>query len=166
MTNEEILVPIEPLRLKVIMEVRNNLGPVNTIGDIGKGILRWIPITGGVFEGPGHNGVKMKGIVLPYGQDLQLIKPNGEWELDAMYMLKTEEDEIIYVHSLANRFGDKDDLQNLFDGKPFNMDNIKGAGYTLFETSSPRLQWLKHHTFFPLGKRLPNGVVIQICMVY
>jgi len=167
MKNQNVeLKPMEDLKYKVIMEIKSNLAPVVTIGEIGKGILRWVPIIGGTFEGPGHNGVELKGTVLPYGQDLQLIKPNGEWELDALYMLQTEQNEIILINSKVTRFGNSEDLINLRDGKPYNIDGIKGAGFTVFEVSSPRLQWMKHHTFFPLGKRYPNGVEVQICMLY
>lgn len=165
-SNQTELKPMEDLKYKVIMEIHSDLDPVVTIGDIGKGVLRWVPITGGTFEGPGHNGAGLKGTVLPYGQDLQLIRPNGEWDLDAQYMLKTEENEVILINSKVTRFGNSDDLNNLRDGKPYNIDEIKGAGFTVFEVSSPRLEWMKHHTFFPMGKRYPNGVVVQICMLY
>jgi hypothetical protein len=158
--------PIADPKFKVIMEIGVDLDSVITVGDIGKGVLRWVPIIGGFFEGPGHNGATLKGKVLPYGQDLQLIKPNGEWELDAMYMLKTYEDEIIFINNKANRFGKKDDLRNLIEGKPFNPENIANAGVTAFEVSSPRLRWMKHHTFFPVGRRSAKGIKVQIIMVY
>jgi hypothetical protein len=163
--NLQVATTIAEPKFKLIMEISVDLNSVITVGDIGKGVLRWVPITGGAFEGPGHDGATLKGIVLPYGQDLQLVKANGEWELDATYMLKTNEDEIVLINNKANRFGKKEDLQNLMEGKPFNPENISNAGVTVFEVSSPRLRWMKHHTFFPVGRRSVKGIRMQIIMV-
>lgn len=62
------------------------------IGESKRGIRRVIPITGGTFEGP-----KIKGEVLPGGEDWQLVRPDGDTELNARYLLKTDDGVVIQV---------------------------------------------------------------------
>jgi hypothetical protein len=62
------------------------------VGESKRGIRRVIPITGGTFEGP-----NIKGEVLPGGEDWQLVRPDGDTELYARYLLKTHNGYIIQV---------------------------------------------------------------------
>ena len=62
------------------------------VGESKRGTRRVIPITGGTFEGP-----KIKGEVLPCGEDWQLVRPDGDTELYARYLLKTQDGFIIQV---------------------------------------------------------------------
>lgn len=62
------------------------------VGDSKRGTRRVIPITGGTFEGP-----KIKGEVLPGGEDWQLVRPDGDTELNARYLLKTHDGYTIQV---------------------------------------------------------------------
>ena len=50
-------------------------GMIN-VGESKRGVRRVIPITGGTFSGP-----KIKGEVLPGGEDWQLVRPDGDTEL-------------------------------------------------------------------------------------
>lgn len=62
------------------------------VGESKRGVRRVIPITGGTFSGP-----KIKGEVLPGGEDWQLIRPDGDTELYARYLLKTDDGHVIQV---------------------------------------------------------------------
>jgi len=62
------------------------------VGESKRGTRRVIPITGGTFEGP-----KIKGVVLPGGEDWQLVRPDGDTELNARYLLKTDDGVVIQV---------------------------------------------------------------------
>lgn len=66
-------------------------GMIN-VGPSKQGTRRIIPITGGTFEGP-----KIKGEVLPIGADWQLVRPDGDTELNARYLLKTHDGYVIQV---------------------------------------------------------------------
>ncbi|OYX24636.1 MAG: hypothetical protein B7Z06_08715 [Flavobacteriales bacterium 32-35-8] len=63
-----------------------------SLGDSKYGGRNIIPITGGTFEGS-----KIKGEVLPYGADWQLVRPDGDVELNAKYLLKTHDGYVIQV---------------------------------------------------------------------
>jgi len=62
------------------------------VGESKYGTRRVIPITGGTFNGP-----KIKGEVLPGGEDWQLVRPDGDTELNARYLLKTDDGIVIQV---------------------------------------------------------------------
>ncbi len=66
------------------------------VGDSKYGTRRMIPITGGSFEGP-----KIKGVVLPGGEDWQLVRPDGDTEMEARYLLKTDDGTVIRVTNRA-----------------------------------------------------------------
>lgn len=68
------------------------VGKMIKIGESKHGTRRVIPITGGTFEGP-----KIKGEVLPGGEDWQLVRPDGDIEFDARYLLKTDDGVVIQV---------------------------------------------------------------------
>src|SRR5690606_38904386 len=62
------------------------------LGDTKYGSRHIIPITGGTFEGS-----KISGEVLPYGADWQLVRPDGDVEFNARYLLKTSDGHVIQV---------------------------------------------------------------------
>lgn len=66
-------------------------GMIN-VGESKRGVRRVIPITGGTFSGP-----KIKGEVLPGREDWQLVRPDGDTELYARYLLKTDDGHVIQV---------------------------------------------------------------------
>lgn len=70
----------------------------NTInlGESKRGVRRVIPITGGTFAGP-----KIKGEILSGGEDWQLVRPDGDTELSARYLLKTNDEFVIQVINSA-----------------------------------------------------------------
>jgi hypothetical protein len=66
------------------------------VGESKRGVVRVIPITGGTFA-----GAKIKGEVLPGGEDSQLVRPDGDTELNARYLLKTDDGYVIQVTNRA-----------------------------------------------------------------
>jgi hypothetical protein len=68
------------------------IGQTIILGESKRGLRRVIPITGGSFEGPDIHGE-----VLPGGEDWQLVRPDGDTELYARYLLKTHDGFIIQV---------------------------------------------------------------------
>jgi len=62
------------------------------LGKSKHGLRRIVPITGGTFEGP-----NIRGEVVPGGEDWQLIRPDGDRELYARYLLRTHDGHLIQV---------------------------------------------------------------------
>jgi len=75
-----------------VWDAKVTIGEAFILGESKYGIRVIIPITGGTFEGP-----DISGEVLPLGEDWQLYRPDGDTELYARYLLKTNDGYIIQV---------------------------------------------------------------------
>jgi hypothetical protein len=85
--------------LEHVMTVKAQIEPLIDMGKTPSGQRRVVPIIGGTFEGSSLNGVKLKGTIMPGGEDWQLIRDDGTMHLDARYWLRAEDDTIIRVHN-------------------------------------------------------------------
>lgn len=68
------------------------LGPGIHVGQTPRGQRNIIPITGGTFEGP-----SISGTILPGGWDWQLSRADGCTEVEADYMLRTDDGVVINI---------------------------------------------------------------------
>lgn len=64
------------------------------VGPTPQGTRRYIPITGGSFEGP-----KILHRILPGGADWQTSRPIGATELDALYSIRADDGTVIIVRN-------------------------------------------------------------------
>src|SRR5690554_3158773 len=71
------------------------LGPAIPVGDTPRGKRNIIPIPGGTFEGPG-----IKGEIIGGGWDWQLTRADGCTEIEADYMIGTD-DEVVITWSMS-----------------------------------------------------------------
>ncbi len=83
-------------RTELMWEAKVKIGNTINVGESKRGTRRVIPITGGTFSGP-----KIKGEVLPGGEDWQLVRPDGDTELYARYLLKTDDGHVIQIINRA-----------------------------------------------------------------
>lgn len=81
---------------ELVWEAKVKIGATIVVGESKRGIRRIIPIKGGSFSGP-----KIKGEVLPLGEDWQLVRPDGDTELYARYLLKTDDGHVIQIINQA-----------------------------------------------------------------
>lgn len=79
-------------KTEFMWDAKVKIGKMIMVGESKRGTRRVIPITGGTFEGPA-----IKGDVLPGGEDWQLVRPDGDTELCARYLLKTNDGYVIQV---------------------------------------------------------------------
>jgi hypothetical protein len=84
--------PYKDFRTEHMWDAKVKIANMIMVGESKRGTRRIIPITGGTFEGP-----KIKGEVLPGGEDWQLVRPDGDTELYARYLLKTQDGFVIQV---------------------------------------------------------------------
>lgn len=75
-----------------VFQIRADLEPAVIVGDSSDGHRQSIPIIGGTFEGP-----DIKGDILPGGADYQLLRPDGVREIEAVYMIQTDDGVLINV---------------------------------------------------------------------
>lgn len=91
--NEDIF---KDFKTEFMWEAKVKIANMINVGESKRGVVRVIPITGGTFAGP-----KIKGEVLPGGEDSQLVRPDGDTELNARYLLKTDDGYVIQVTNKA-----------------------------------------------------------------
>jgi hypothetical protein len=86
----------EPPQLEHAFTIIAEIGEAVDVGRTGRGIRRFIPITGGTVEGE-----DISGTVLPGAWDWQLDRPDGCTELVADYFIETDEGAVINVVNQA-----------------------------------------------------------------
>jgi hypothetical protein len=112
-----------------VWDAKVKIANMIVVGESKHGTRRVIPITGGTFE-----GLKIKGEVLPGGEDWQLVRPDGDTELNARYLLKTNDGYVIQVinqaliHTPAKSENKTDYIKSVIDieapnNSPYNYLN-------------------------------------------
>src|ERR1700759_2376256 len=148
------------LQTKYVFTITAHIADVTTAGDIGSGIRRIIPITGGEVKGDDVNGK-----VLPFGADFQIIRPNELIELEARYAFETDDGAVVYVENRGMRFGPVDLLLKLKRGEPVDPKLIYFRTVPKFETGAEKYRWLMEHIFVAPAARHADRVVIDVHMV-
>ncbi len=100
------------------------------VGPTALGGRNIVPITGGRFEGPG-----IKGTIIPGGWDWQLVRKDGCLQIEADYMLRTDDGVVINViNKGVGCLG--------ADGKPLPMRT-----QPVFEVPLGKYEWLGKAAF-------------------
>ena len=152
---------MEPaLHTSYVFTITAHIGSATSAGDIGTGIRRIIPITGGEVRGSGINGE-----VLPFGADFQIIRPNQLIELEAKYAILTNDGAVIYVDNRGIRFGPPELLQRLNRGEAVDPGLIYFRTVPRFETGAEKYGWLMESLFVGSAARHADRVVIDVHQV-
>ena len=146
--------------LTFVLKANVELGPAQMIGRTAKGLRRIIPIVGGTFEGP-----DLRGTVLNFGADWQLIYDNGYMELDARYTLRTDSGGLIYVSNLGFRHGPAEAAARFARGERVDMSLFRAGGKATFETGAPGLEWMNYRTFIAKTSRAPSSIELDFYAV-
>jgi len=129
-------------------------------GDTAKGLRRMIPITGGTFEGP-----NIKGIVIPGGYDFQLLRNDNVMEIDARYVLQTDDGALITIVNRGLRHADKEVMEQMASGVEVSPSLYYFRSIPQFETGSKKYDWLNRSVFVANGARKPAEVIIGVFQV-
>jgi hypothetical protein len=126
------------MRWRPLMTLRLNTAPTQDIGAGPHGSRVTYPITGGSFEGD-----RLRGRVLPGGDDWTVKRPDGVVELDLRITLETDDHALIHM---------------TFEGI---RDDAPGARYfrTLprFATADPRYSFLNRLLAVGVGEIRADG---------
>ena len=148
------------LSTRYVFTITAHIGEVTSAGDIGTGVRRIIPITGGEVRGEHVNGK-----VCAFGADFQIIRPNELIELEAKYAFETDDGAVIYVENRGIRFGPIELLQRLKRGEPVDPKLIYFRTAPRFETGSERYRWLMENLFIGSAARHADRVVVEVHQV-
>ena len=151
---------VPTLATQYVFTITARIGGVTSAGDIGHGVRRIIPVTGGEVRGERVNGK-----VCAFGADYQIIRPNELIELEAKYAFETDDGAVIYVENKGVRFGPVELLQKLKRGEPVDPKLIYFRTVPKFETGHEKYRWLMQHIFVASAARHADRVVIDVFMV-
>ena len=146
--------------LSFVMTLNVTVGAPVEIGTVARGRRRVIPIVGGRFEGP-----QLRGRVLPDGADWQIVRADMFTELDARYVLETNDGSRIYVQNAGVRHAPADVMARVLAGEDVDPAQVYFRTAPAFETAAPDLQWLTRSLFVATGERHPTEVVINVFRV-
>src|ERR1700681_345269 len=147
------------LSTKYVFTITVTIGSVTSAGDVGHGVRRIIPITGGEVRGD------ISGKVCAFGADFQIIRPNELIELEAKYAFETDDGAVVYVENKGIRFGPIELLQRLKRGEPVDPKLIYCRTVPKFETGSEKYGGLIKNFFFGAAARHADRVVIDVHQV-
>src|ERR1700744_2229957 len=148
------------LQTRYVFTITAEIAEVTTAGDIGTGVRRIIPITGGEVRGE-----KVNGKVLGFGAAFQIIRPNELIKLEAKYAFETDDGAVVYVENRGIRFGPIDLLQKLKRGEPVDPKLIYFRTVPRFETGHEKYRWLMESLFVGSAARHADRVVIDVHQV-
>ena len=151
---------VPTLETKYVFTITARIGEVTSAGEIGHGVRRIIPITGGTVKGEGINGK-----ICPFGADFQIIRPNELIELEAKYAFETDDGAVVYIENKGIRFGPLELLQKLKRGEPVDPKLIYFRTVAKFETGAEKYRWLMEHIFVGSAARHADRVVIDVHQV-
>src|ERR1700712_56741 len=129
------------LNMHHVMSLEVQIGVPIVIGDIGSGVRRVLPITGGTASGP-----LVHGEVLPGGADWNLQRPDGDADIWAKYVLRTADGSCIVVTNAGT-------IPALTAEQP--------TGFTVptFEVADAKYQFLMNHPFVGTIEGAPGAPV-------
>lgn len=145
-----------PPTFELIFSARVTVAAPHDLGDVAKGGRRMVAITGGEFAGPG-----IRGAVLPGGADWQILRTDGVTELEAHYLLRTDDGALIEVRNRALRHGPAEVMAALSAGRVVDPGSYYFRGATFFETAATQYAWLTRHIVVCTGQREPADVNLQ-----
>jgi hypothetical protein len=130
------------------------------IGRIAGNLRRVIPIAEGEVLGP-----RIRGKVLAGGADFQMMRVDGVTDLQARYVIETEERGLIYVENTGVRYGPPELMERLRRGEVVDPALIYFRATPRFETAAPGYEWLMRNLFVCSGARFPDRVELRFFQV-
>src|ERR1700753_200467 len=138
-----------------LLEALVELAPAIDAGPGADGYRRMVPITGGSFEGP-----KLRGRVLPGGEDRQIFRADGVLEVVARYTLETHDGALLVVTNRGIWHGSPEVGARLMQGEPVDPSLYYFRTAARFEApTGGEYSWLNRTLI--LGSASPRrGLVI------
>ena len=142
-----------------------DLAPPQCFGRIASGERRFIPITGGRFEGP-----KIKGTILPGGGDWNAARPDGVVHVLAKYTIQAEDGTLINITNEGYGRASQEMMDAVFGQDPCKV-SMKEGGADWYTKTFPRFEvadgphaWLNSTCFVGdlLPPQVPNHVKIDV----
>ncbi|MGA2378189.1 MAG: DUF3237 domain-containing protein [Spirochaetia bacterium] len=127
----------EPIRTEFLFYADLQLDMPQNVGAGPHGNRQIIRVVSGTVEGP-----KIKGATLVMSGDWLLLRPDGVGELDVRSTIKTDDDQLVYMHYRGLMHARQEIMEGMFQGKPVAAADLYLRVSPFFETSSQKYDWL------------------------
>lgn len=128
------------------------------MGTTPAGQRRIAHVTGGVFKGERLSGT----IHAAPGGDWILVRPDGATVLDVRITLETDDRQLIYMTYRGVRHGPADVMARLAKGEAVDPASYYFRTTPVFETASPKYDWLNRIVCVATGRREASGPVYEV----
>ncbi len=143
--------------LEFVAHLAIDVGAPIDLGGLPDGHRRMVPILGGTVTGP-----RLRGRVLPAGADHQHLRSERVTELDARYVVETDDGARIAVHNVGLRVGSAADVAALLRDEPVDPDRIWFRSQPRLSTAHPDHAWINEMLFVATGQRSPTTVELDV----
>jgi hypothetical protein len=118
---------------------------------------RVVPILGGRFDGP-----LLHARVLPGGADWQIDDGEGVLDIEARYLIETDDGVTISVVNRGLRSADAAVMARLAAGEPVAPDAYYFRSAPAFDAPPGPYAWMRRALFIARGEREPGAVVLHV----
>jgi len=115
-------------------------------------------VTGGTFKGERLSGT----IRADPGGDWLLLRPDGATVLDVRLTLETDDQQLIYMTYRGLRHGPPEVMARVSRGEQVDPASYYFRTTPLFETASPKYDWLNRIVSVATGRREPAGPIYEV----
>jgi Protein of unknown function (DUF3237) len=137
------------------------VGAALVIEGVPNGVRRYIPITGGSVAGPLLNGK-----VLAAGGDSQIVRADGVIELEARYLIQSDDNVLLSILNRGLRHGPAPIMSLLSRGENVPPDSYYfRAAPQLEAPRGSRYEDFNKSLFVATGERKSNSVVMHFYRV-
>ena len=145
-------------QLEYVCELNIQLDPAMVVGETAHGIRRIVPIVGGTVIGP-----QLKGEIIKGGADWQVLRKDGNTELEAHYQFKTEDGVLIYIRNVGVRLASPEIADKLARGEQVDPSQYYFRALPKFEAPvQSKYAWLNDAIFVCTAERSPNSVRARV----
>ncbi|HJS36543.1 MAG TPA: DUF3237 domain-containing protein [Burkholderiales bacterium] len=128
------------------------------LGATPMGTRRIATVSGGTFRGERLSG-KIQAVP---GGDWILVRPDGATILDVRVTLETDDRQLIYMTYRGVRHGPADVMARLARGEAVDPASYYFRTTPVFETASPKYDWLNRIVSVATGRREARGPVYEV----
>jgi hypothetical protein len=154
--SENLPETLTSVRTRPLFLLREQVPPLLVVGQTPNAFRRIGLVQGGSFEGE-----RLSGVVVS-GNDWQSVRTDSCIRLDVRLVLKTTDDALIVMTYECLRAGSPEIIRKLDRGEPVDPSNYYFRMNPMFETSSPKYDWMNRIIAVGIGHRLPDGPLYSV----
>lgn len=147
---------LRSVKMRPLFVLREQVPPVIVVGQTPNAFRRIGVIQGGVFEGE-----RLSGEVVS-GNDWQVVRTDSSIKLDVRLVLRTMDGALIVMTYQCLRAGPPNIIEELDKGEAVDPASYYFRMNPMFETSSPKYDWINRIVAIGTGQRVPDGPLYNI----